>query len=89
MRFERHSTATGPPRTQVTSMLSTTYTERMAVLEYPAIVASRIRGRHTTSRPPRTVQPNFKRFKVRRNRRARASLWVTEFILTYDGPAVL
>ena len=29
MRFERRSIATGRPRTQMTSMLSTTYTERM------------------------------------------------------------
>jgi hypothetical protein len=53
-----------------------------AVLEYPQS-GERIRGRHTIQES-RTVQPNKKRFSVRRMIGS-GDLWVTEFILTYDG----
>ena len=53
-----------------------------AVLEYPQS-RERIRGRHNIQ-ASRAAQPNAKRFKVRRIV-GRGDLWVTEFILTYDG----
>jgi ketosteroid isomerase-like protein len=53
-----------------------------AVLEYPQS-GERIRGRHNIQ-ASRTVQPNKKRFTVRRIVGA-GDLWVTEFVLTYDG----
>ena len=53
-----------------------------AVLEYPQS-GERIRGRRNIQ-ASRTAQSNKKRFTVRRVLGA-ADLWVTEFILTYDG----
>lgn len=53
-----------------------------AVLEYPQS-GERIRGRHNIQ-ASRTAQPNRKRFTVRRIVGA-GDLWVTEFILSYDG----
>ncbi len=53
-----------------------------AVLEYPQS-GERIRGRHNIQES-RTVQPNKKRFTVRRMTGS-GDLWVTEFVLTYDG----
>ncbi|HYB11210.1 MAG TPA: nuclear transport factor 2 family protein [Alphaproteobacteria bacterium] len=53
-----------------------------AVLEYPQS-GERIRGRHNIQ-AARAAQPNFKRFTVRRIV-GTGDLWVTEFILTYDG----
>jgi hypothetical protein len=53
-----------------------------AVLEYPQS-GERIRGRHNIQ-ASRAAQPNSKRFTVRRIV-GRGDLWVTEFILTYDG----
>jgi hypothetical protein len=53
-----------------------------AVLDYPQS-GERIRGRRNIQES-RTVQPNKKRFKVRRMIGGGA-LWVTEFVLTYDG----
>jgi hypothetical protein len=53
-----------------------------AVLEYPQS-GERIRGRRNIQ-ASRTVQPNRKRFAVRRIVGA-GDLWVTEFVLTYDG----
>src|ERR1700722_5495717 len=53
-----------------------------AVLDYPQS-GERIRGRHNIQES-RTVQPNKKRFTVQRMI-GRGVLWVTEFILTYDG----
>jgi hypothetical protein len=53
-----------------------------AVLEYPQS-GERIRGRRQIQRS-RAAQPNQKRFSVRRIIGA-GELWVTEFILTYDG----
>lgn len=53
-----------------------------AVLDYPQS-GERIRGRHDI-RESRTVQPSTKRFTVRRIRGS-GDLWVTEFILSYDG----
>src|SRR5690348_8320105 len=53
-----------------------------AVLEYPQS-GERIRGRHNIQ-ASRLAQPNSKRFTVRRVIGA-GDLWVTEFILAYDG----
>jgi hypothetical protein len=53
-----------------------------AVLVYPQS-GERIRGRHNIQES-RTVQPSKKRFTVRRIIGG-GDLWVTEFILTYDG----
>jgi hypothetical protein len=53
-----------------------------AVLDYPQS-GERIRGRHNIQES-RSVQPNKKRFKVRRIIGS-GDLWVTEFVLTYDG----
>src|SRR5215475_5249537 len=53
-----------------------------AVLEYPQS-GERIRGRRNI-RESRYVQPNKKRFTVRRIIGS-GDLWVTEFVLSYDG----
>ncbi|WP_315763825.1 MULTISPECIES: nuclear transport factor 2 family protein [unclassified Bradyrhizobium] len=53
-----------------------------AVLDYPQS-GERIRGRRNIQES-RTVQPNKKRFQVRRMI-GDGNLWVTEFVLTYDG----
>ena len=53
-----------------------------AVLEYPQS-GERIRGRHNIQQS-RCVQPNKKRFTVRRIIGS-GDLWVSEFVLTYDG----
>src|ERR1700761_6789268 len=53
-----------------------------AVLEYPQS-GERIRGRRNIQ-SSRTAQPNRKRFTVRRGIGG-GDLWVTEFVLTYDG----
>lgn len=53
-----------------------------AILEYPQS-GERIRGRRNIQ-ASRVAQPSDKRFKVRRIVGA-GDLWVTEFILTYDG----
>ena len=53
-----------------------------AVLIYPQS-GERIRGRHNIQES-RSVQPNEKRFTVRRVIGV-GDLWVTELILTYDG----
>src|SRR5271170_81703 len=53
-----------------------------ALLEYPQS-GERIRGRRNIQ-ASRVAQPNSKRFKVRRMVGA-GNLWVTEFILEYDG----
>ncbi len=53
-----------------------------AVLEYPQS-RERIRGRNNIQ-ASRFAQPNKKRFAVQRILGA-ADLWVTEFVLTYDG----
>ena len=53
-----------------------------AVLEYPQS-GERIRGR-VNIQASRAAQPNQKRFAVRRIIGA-GELWVTEYILTYDG----
>jgi hypothetical protein len=52
-----------------------------AVLDYPQS-GERIRGRHNIQES-RTVQPNKKRFTVRRMIGS-GDLWVTEYVLTYD-----
>jgi len=53
-----------------------------AVLEYPQS-GERIRGRRKIQ-SSRAAQPNRKRFAVRRMIGA-GDLWVTEYVLTYDG----
>jgi hypothetical protein len=53
-----------------------------AVLEYPQS-GERIRGRRSIQ-ASRAAQPNRKRFTVRRIV-GTGDLWVTEFVLTYDG----
>jgi hypothetical protein len=53
-----------------------------AVLDYPQS-GERIRGRRNIQES-RFVQPNRKRFTVRRII-GNGDLWVTEFVLTYDG----
>ncbi|HEY1978959.1 MAG TPA: nuclear transport factor 2 family protein [Xanthobacteraceae bacterium] len=53
-----------------------------AVLDYPQS-GERIRGRRNIQES-RTVQPNKKHFTVRRMIGS-GDLWVTEFVLTYDG----
>ena len=53
-----------------------------AVLNYPQS-GERIRGRHNIQQS-RTVQPNKKRFTVRRTIGG-GDFWVTEFVLAYDG----
>ena len=53
-----------------------------AVLEYPQS-GERIRGRRAIQ-SSRAAQPNLKRFTVRRIIGA-GDLWVTEYVLTYDG----
>ena len=53
-----------------------------AVLDYPQS-GERIRGRRNIQQS-RTVQPNKKRFTVRRMIGS-GELWVTEFVLTYDS----
>ena len=53
-----------------------------AVLDYPQS-GERIRGRHNIQES-RFVQPNKKRFTVRRMIGS-GDLWVTEFVLTYDS----
>ena len=53
-----------------------------AVLDYPQS-GERIRGRRNVQ-SSRAAQPNRKRFSVRRITGA-DDLWVTEYVLTYDG----
>ena len=53
-----------------------------ATLEYPQS-GERIRGRHKIQES-RTVQPSQKRFAVQRIV-GNGNLWVTEFVLSYDG----
>ena len=53
-----------------------------AVLEYPQS-GERIRGR-LNIQTTRTIQPNRKRFTVHRIVGS-GDLWITEFILSYDG----
>ena len=53
-----------------------------AVLEYPQS-GERIHGR-LNIQSSRTAQPNRKRFTIRRITGA-GGLWVTEYVLTYDG----
>jgi hypothetical protein len=53
-----------------------------AVLHYPQS-GEHIRGRHNIQES-RTVQPSEKRFAVQRII-GNGDLWVTEFVLTYDG----
>src|ERR1700679_3361041 len=53
-----------------------------AVLEYPQS-GERIRGRQKIQ-SSRAAQPNRKRFTVRRIV-GTGDLWVTEYVLTYDG----
>ena len=56
-----------------------------AVLEYPQS-GERIRGRRNIQ-ASRTVQPNSKRFSVRRITGS-GNLWVTEYLINYEGKPV-
>src|ERR687883_684144 len=56
--------------------------QEQAILEYPQS-GERIRGRHNIQ-ASRAAQPNAKRFTISRILGA-GNLWVTEFILSYDG----
>jgi SnoaL-like domain len=53
-----------------------------AVLDYPQS-GERIRGRHNIQES-RFVQPNKKRFRIQRIIGS-GDLWVSEFVLSYDG----
>jgi hypothetical protein len=53
-----------------------------AVLDYPQS-GERIRGRHNIQ-ASRFAQPNKKRFRVRRMTGS-GDLWISEFVLSYDG----
>jgi hypothetical protein len=53
-----------------------------AILDYPQS-GERIRGRKNIQES-RTLQPNTKRFAIRRIIGS-GELWITEYILTYDG----
>ncbi|HEY2445343.1 MAG TPA: nuclear transport factor 2 family protein, partial [Rhizomicrobium sp.] len=53
-----------------------------AVLDYPQS-GERIHGRHNIQ-ASRFAQPNKKRFRVRRMTGS-GDLWITEFVLSYDG----
>ena len=66
----------------MTSSRSTRFTARTLCSSIRS-PAERIRGRRNIQ-ASRTAQPNMKRFTVRRILGA-ADLWVTEFVLTYDG----
>ena len=57
-------------------------TARNAITDYPQS-GERIRGRRNIQQS-RFLQPNKKRFTVRRMIGS-GDLWVTEFVLTYDG----
>jgi hypothetical protein len=76
--LERHWTASDASDFEVEHEI---YRED-AVLDYPQS-GERIRGRHNIQQS-RFVQPNKKRFTVRRIIGS-GDLWVTEFVLTYDG----
>jgi hypothetical protein len=80
-RFGRLWIATGPPPTRTTSRGSTRFTERTRcsnILNRASAFAGG--GRFSRLGP----QPNRKRFTVRRIIGA-GDLWVTEYVLTYDG----
>jgi hypothetical protein len=81
-RFERLWIATGPPPMRTTSRGEHQIYREDAVLEYPQS-GERIRGRRKIQ-SSRAAQPNRKRFTVRRIIGA-GDLWVTEYVLTYDG----
>jgi ketosteroid isomerase-like protein len=53
-----------------------------AVLEYPQS-GERIRGRRNIQ-TTRTLQPELKRFTIRRIL-GTGDLWITEYVITYDG----
>ena len=74
--------AIGMLRTRAIAMSNMKSTREDAVLDYPQS-GERIRGRHNIQES-RFVQPNKKRFTVRRIIGS-GDLWVTEFVLTYDG----
>src|SRR5262249_8015154 len=73
---------TGLPLTQITSTRSTRFIERMQSLSIRSRESASAVGRNIQA--SRFAQPNKKRFTVRRILGA-ADLWVTEFVLTYDG----
>src|SRR5689334_3296601 len=82
-RFERLWIATGLPLSDANDFEAEHQIYREdAVLEYPQS-GERIRGRRKIQ-SSRAAQPNRKRFTVRRVIGA-GDLWVTEYVLTYDG----
>ena len=78
----RHWISIGRLPMPTTLKLSTASITRNAVLEYPQS-GERTRGR-SNIQGQRASQPNKKRFTIRRIIGG-GDLWVTEFILTYDG----
>ena len=82
----RHQSGPGSPlgrlRRQTTSRLSTRFTERMRCSSTRNRASASAGGGRIQS--SRAAQPNRKRFTVRRIIGA-GDLWVTEFVLTYDG----
>ena len=82
MTFERHSNATGFAADANDFDVEHDIYREDALLDYPQS-GERIRGRHNIQ-ASRVAQPNAKRFTVRRIVGA-GDLWVTEFILAYDG----
>src|SRR5712691_8813240 len=77
----RRCSAIGMLRTPAISQPNMTSTARTPCF-YPQS-GERIRGRHNISQS-RFVQPNRKRFAVRRISGS-GDLWVTEFVLSHDG----
>ena len=81
-RFAPLSIATGLPPTRTIFEEEHWIYREDAVLEYPQS-GERLRGRRTIQ-SSRDAQPNRKHFSVRRIIGA-GDLWVTEYVLTYDG----
>ena len=81
-RFERLWIATGPPPMRTTSRGSTRFTERTRCSNILSQASASAGGKRFQL--SRAAQPNRKRFTVRRTIGA-GDLWVTEYVLTYDG----
>ncbi len=80
--FALHCSTTGKLRTPATLRLEHDIYCDDAVLNYPQS-GERIRGRRNIQES-RRLQPNTKHFTVQRMVGS-GNLWVTEFILSYDG----
>ena len=81
-KFERLWIAIGPPPMRTTSRGSTTFTVRTRCSNILNRASASAGGVEIQS--SRAAQPNRKRFTVRRIIGA-GDLWVSEFVLTYDG----